>query len=161
VVLGDFNVDHIDHPGSYAELTGTPAPQLGADSECGVRTHLVTYAQYSGRDYKTTAELAINAYDNYYFRVDPAAMNIADSNAVIDNVPELVRKRDLALNASVQHYAELDKRGFKAGGYQHIVNDYAQQIAGDRSHMINLRGSLVGGRLISDHLPVVWDITLS
>ena len=41
-----------------------------------------------------------------------------------------------------------------------LVYDYGRQLSGDPSHIINLTGSLVGGRLISDHLPVVWDITI-
>ena len=160
VLLGDFNVDFLSSPGSYSSIRGTPRPDLGATEFVHDRTHLVTYRYFSPREYKTTASLAINAYDDIFGGASPAVVGVAGAGAQVKNIPEQVRTRTLQLDASVRHYEELDQRGFTSDEYKDVVFDYARQLAGDPSHYINLVGALVGGRLISDHLPVVWDITI-
>lgn len=162
ITLGDFNVDYVSANGGYAPLEGTGAGQLGATAaDLNVNTHLVTYANYT-RTMKTTDDLAVNLYDNLFTRVNAAtASPVTAAAADVYNVPEDVRNRRLELNASVQHYAELDQRGFQgSNAYQDFVTDYARQIAGDPSHLITVKGSLVGGRLISDHLPVTMQLTI-
>jgi hypothetical protein len=160
VLLGDFNVDFLAFPGSYSSIRGTPRPDLGATQFVRDTTHLVTYRRYSPRDFHTTPELAINAYDDIFGGASPAVVGVVGADAQVKNIPEQIRTRELALKDSVWHYKELDQRGFDSDAYLDVVYDYAGQLAGDRSHLINLTGSLVGGRLISDHLPVVWDITI-
>jgi hypothetical protein len=160
VLLGDFNVDFLAFPQDYGSIRGTPRPRLGATQFVNDTTHLVTYYRYSPRDFHTTAELAINAYDDIFCRTTPTVVGVAGAQAQVMNIPEQVRTRELQLKASVDHYRVLDQRGFTSDAYNELVYDYARQLAGDWSHVINLTGSLVGGRLISDHLPVVWDITI-
>jgi len=159
-LLGDFNVDFLAFPGSYSSIRGTPRPDLGANQFVRDTTHLVTYARYSPRDFHTTPELAINAYDDIFGGSSPAVVGVVGAWSQVKNIPEQIRTRELELNASVRHYEELDQRGFTSAEYKDMAYDYANQLSGDWSHLINLTGSLVGGRLISDHLPVVWDITI-
>src|SRR5437764_519666 len=116
--------------------------------------------RYSPRDFHTTPELAINAYDDIFGGSSPAVVGVVGAWSQVKNIPEQIRTRELELNASVRHYEELDQRGFTSAEYKEMAYDYANQLSGDWSHLINLTGSLVGGRLISDHLPVVWDITI-
>ena len=160
VLLGDFNVDFLAYPGDYSSIRGSPRPSLGAAQHVNATTHLVTYQRYSPRDFHTTPELAINAYDDIFVGMTPAVVGVVGAQARVENIPEQVRTRRLQLNDSVEHYRELDQRGFIGNDYNELVYDYGRQLAGDRSHDINLTGSLVGGRLISDHLPVVWDIAI-
>jgi hypothetical protein len=160
VLLGDFNVDFLAYPGDYSSIRGTPRPDLGATQFVNDTTHLVTYRRYSPRDFHTTPELAINAYDDIFGGASPAVVGVVGAGARVINIPEQIRTRQLQINDSVWHYRELDQRGFDSNEYNELVYDYGRQLAGDPSHIINLTGSLVGGRLISDHLPVVWDITI-
>lgn len=162
VATGDFNVDYQAARAAYDPIVGTDARELdGNAADANVETHLVTYADYT-RTMSTTADLAVSLYDNFFTIVDPAATNpVTAALADIYNVPEDVRQRRLVLGPSVQHYAELDQRGFAGSvSYQDYVTDYARQIGGDPSHLINVKGSLVGGRLISDHLPVTMQLTV-
>lgn len=162
MLTGDFNVDY--YPGSYAysTITGGAVNQLAATGHIDDKTHLLTYRQYDPRVDKTTADLAVNDYDNFFTRIAPAVPAAATvGNPRVIDVPELVRTRRVTLNESVQHYQVLDKRGFSSGSYLNMVNDFARQIAGDRSHLINTTGALVGGRLFSDHLPTLVDITVN
>ncbi|MEA2690244.1 MAG: hypothetical protein QOJ39_1506 [Candidatus Eremiobacteraeota bacterium] len=158
VLLGDFNVDWLASPNAYAPLTTT----LGATAGINDTTHLVTYSNYSPRVQKTTAELAVNAYDNIFWRLyqnSPVAAAI--TSRAVYNVPEAVRQRFVTLSESVDYYAELDQRGFTSSAYTPFAQDFANQLAGDKSNYINVTGSLVGGRLLSDHLPVFTEITLA
>ncbi|HEU0016221.1 MAG TPA: hypothetical protein VFQ45_21255 [Longimicrobium sp.] len=162
VATGDFNVDYQTARDAYDPLVGNDTRELdGNAADANVNTHLVTYAEYS-RSMTTTADLAVSLYDNFFTIVDPAATSpVTFATADVYTVPEDVRNRRLALSSSVQHYAELDQRGFQGTNtYQDYVTDYARQIAGDPSHLINVKGSLVGGRLISDHLPVTMQLTV-
>lgn len=158
VLLGDFNVDYNNNSAAYAAIVGAN-PQLNATAWVNDNTHLVTYKDYSPRDQKTPASLAINNFDRFFTRITGGAG--AAANPICYPIPDRVSRRKLTLNASVDHYAELDQRGFQGGNYKDIVTDFAQQLTGDSSHIINVRGALVGTRLISDHLPVTLDVTLN
>jgi hypothetical protein len=61
----------------------------------------------------------------------------------------------------VDAYKKLDKRGFISNQYADLATDFAKQIAGDKSHIITIAGTLVGGRLVSDHMPVSISYTIS
>jgi hypothetical protein len=161
VVTGDFNIDYLQQGWLYSALDQNGPRWLDASGWVNDTTHLVTYANYTRR-MTTTSDLAVNAYDNFFTRVNAAtASPVTPANPVVYDVPEDVRTRRLRLKASVQHYAELDQRGFQGSNqYQDFVTDYARQIAGDPSHLITVKGTLVGGRLISDHLPIALQITL-
>ena len=162
MLTGDFNVDYYPGSYSYSAITGGEVGQLAATGHIDDNTHLLTYRQYDPRVDRTTADLAVNDYDNFFTRIAPATpVPATTGNPRVINVPELVRNRLVTLNESVQHYQVLDKRGFSSGSYLNIVNDFARQIAGDRSHVINTAGALVGGRLFSDHLPTLVDITVN
>jgi hypothetical protein len=158
VLLGDFNVDWLRNTGRYWRLTRAGGEGLGDTGWVTNNTHLVTLTSYTPRDYKTTDDLIVNSYDNFFTR------GVAPANAAYRfrvNVPDLIRRRILKLQESVEHYAELDQRGFSGDEYQDLVNDFASQLTGDTSVNINLNGQLVGSRLISDHLPVVLDLTVA
>lgn len=162
--LGDFNLDIIDDNLRYAPLMGTAAPNLGADAaitDPDMNTHMVTPRGYSRR-LNTTDKLATHLYDNFFVRERPGTTApVVYGNEEVINIAELVRTRAVQLRASVRHYAELDKRGFEEGGYREIVSDFNAQLAGDPSHIINVRGSLAGARLISDHLPTIYEFDIS
>lgn len=160
VFLGDFNIDYRTNAAAYDTLTGAD-PNLGATGWVGFNTHLMTYKKFKEDRPKSTEALLVNDYDNFFTRVNPGtAAAVTPGNPVWDDIPEAVQKRSLVLSASVDHYQELDQRGFSSNPYKDIVSNFASQLTGDKSHIINLSGALVGGRLISDHLPVTLDITL-
>lgn len=160
VLLGDLNVNCLDWPmGACASLAN-----LGAVCCIGATTHLVDYHDYRAdpRRYKTPASLVTNAYDNIFLLVGPTiAGAVTAANGTVVMTPELVKERKLSLNESVEYYRDLDNRGFDSGEYKSIVVDFAQQLAGDPSHYINIPATLLGTRLISDHLPNFADITLT
>lgn len=168
VITGDFNIDFRRDPHFYTALM-QKGPLLGGairllEAEKSIKdpTHLVTTQEFNTRDYKTTKDLAINAFDNFFTMVNPATpATVTFGGAEVPDVPAQVKNRSLTLRESVTHYEELDQRGFSSRPYQNIIRDAASQLTGDKSHLINLRGALVGGRLISDHLPTVVDITLN
>ena len=161
VVTGDFNIDYLGQRWSYSPLDQPGPRRLNATGWIGEETHLVTYGGWS-RAMKTTGDLAVNAYDNFFTRVSAAtATAVTPANPTVHDVPDAVRRRRLRLGASVQHYADLDQRGFTGKHpYQDFVTNYTSQIGGDRGNDITVKGALVGGRLISDHLPVSLQITL-
>jgi hypothetical protein len=161
VLLGDFNIDYLTNANAYDTLTGAD-PSLGGTGWINVNTHLMTYKKFKEARPKSTEELVVSDYDNFFTRVNPGTpAAVTPGNPLWHDIPEEVQKRSLVLSASVQYYQELDQRGFSSDPYKDIVNDFASQLNGDTSHIINLTGALVGGRLISDHLPVTLDITLN
>ena len=163
LVTGDFNVDYQVSRSAYDPIVGTDDRELDATTaDANVKTHLVTPGDYSPRTMHDTWALAVNLYDNFFTVVNPATVNpVVVATADIWNVPEDVRLRTLALSASVSHYAELDQRGFQStNAYPDYVKDFTQQLTGDRNNPINVEGALVGGRLISDHLPVTMQLTI-
>jgi hypothetical protein len=143
-------------------LFGTAASALATSAALiEQNTHLVTPKGFNERDFHKTAALAIACYDNFFLRVKPGTTaNVTSTATSCLNIPEDVRQRAVALNASVDHYAELDQRGFVQGDYLATQQDFVRQLTGDRSHLINIRGALYGGRLISDHLPVTLSLTI-
>lgn len=159
LVTGDFNIDR-NNPnpaGGYNGLTG-----MGYAHQIPGRTHLVTASNYSDRDYHSTPELAISGYDNFF--IDPSSLAAAGpctiNNAAVYDIPGAIRTRALTLNASIRHYAELDQRGFVGSqAYLSTVVDFVKQLRGNA--LINYRAALIGGRLISDHLPVSIDLTIA
>jgi hypothetical protein len=166
VLTGDFNLNWLDgaERGLYAPATGANWPQLGATLYIQQGTHLTTYGNYSPRTMPNTADLAVNDYDNVLVRNSPAALS---PNTVagpgVRNVPEEIRLRRTKLYQSVDHYAELDKKGFESGQYKSFATDYLNQLGAPGRFMaspINVKGSLVGARLISDHLPVYATLQL-
>jgi hypothetical protein len=185
VVTGDFNVDFFRSPKNYNPLAKQEFPSLGCPGYLPLpgsdpkyvpkNTHLVTFSDFSQRVQKATWQLAVSAYDNFFVRGSaanggafpppPAAAgggNRRVAEVRVSDVPALVMNRTLKLKDSVQHYAELDQRGFDGStAYLTATQDFANQLAGDKGNYINLQGALIGGRLISDHLPVITDIQLA
>lgn len=166
ILTGDFNLNWMDPAEAplYQPIVGSTYPRLGAAPAVTAGTHLTTYYGYS-RTMKNTEDLAVNGYDNHFLRNGPDAMSPAalQSPRVVD-VPNAVQNRTLKLWESVEHYAELDKKGFAAGQYKSFAVDFAQQLgyAGSFSGSpINVKGALVGGRLVSDHLPVFASFRLA
>jgi hypothetical protein len=161
VLTGDFNVDYTKRKLLYAPIEKSGMYQLGATSRIGSNTFLMNYDQYDSRLHKTTAALAIRNYDNFFFRIapkQPVAAQAAPGR--VYDVPELVRNRDVELCESVDRYKELDQRGFHDLPYEPVVTNFSNQLTGDKSIQINLLGSLMGARLISDHLPTLLTLTV-
>lgn len=161
VLTGDFNVNFIDptQRTGYSSVEGVAYPDLGGVPAIKDGTHLVTPKFFSQRDFKSTAQLPISGFDNFFLRSGPPApAAVTFAGPLTTNIPELIRIRQIKLLDSVSHYAELDQRGFQAGDYKLPLTDYASQLLGRTA--INLSGSLIGGRIISDHLPVSFTLTL-
>ena len=164
VLTGDFNVDY--NRNAYAPIVGNGVQQLAAtaaitDRTVLPRTMLMTYGEFNAVRPKNTADFAVRNIDNFFVRQSRAYRNSAWVAASrVPNVAEAVRLRHLELRASVWHYAELDQRGFSSGAYQWPVTDFANQLT-NRTTDINYKASLVGTRLISDHLPAITDLTVT
>src|SRR5581483_7608894 len=77
ILTGDFNMNYLSakEAGWYDQITGNTFPELNAKLFIKNNTHLVTYSQFSPRDYKNTGDLAISCYDNLMLGVNPAAAN--------------------------------------------------------------------------------------
>jgi len=108
---------------------------------------------------KDTRQLAVSAYDNHFQRNNPKAMSPANRVAekVVD-VAGYIERRELKLLQSLEHYDELDKKGFEGGAYKDIAVDFAHQLSPQAviaKTPVTTRAALVGARLISDHLPVM------
>jgi len=159
ILTGDFNLNWLNPAEAplYQPIVGSTFPRLGAGAAVDKGTHLTTYYGYS-RTMKDTKDLAVNGYDNHFLRNSPAAMSPATlSGPQVLDVPNAVQNRTLKLWESVDYYAQLDKKGFAAGQYKTFAVDFANQLGYSGSFAgspINVKGALVGGRLISDHLPV-------
>ena len=161
-LLGDFNLDLIDDAPTYDPLLDNTNNALGADATNSfTNTHMITPVNFTTRNQHTTKDLAVALYDNFFIRMLPGqAKPVTFFHRDVIDLADLVKTRKVQLKASVKHYAELDKRGFKAGDYAGIASDFQRQLAGSKSHEINLGGALAGARLISDHLPVLVDLTI-
>ena len=165
VLTGDFNLNYIsdNERDSYNYIVGNAFPNLGANLYITEGTHLVTYANYN-RNMKFTLQLAVNDYDNLMLRTNTAVMSNTDAGAAgVRDVPDLIRQRLLKLYQAVDHYNELDKKGFSGGDYSQFAVNFGRQLSragGFIESPINIEGSLVGARLISDHLPVYFTVRL-
>lgn len=166
ILTGDFNLNWLNPAEAplYQPIVGSTYPRLGATPAVAAGTHLTTYYGYS-RTMKDTEDLAVNGYDNHFLRNSPAALSPSTlSSAKVLDVPGAVQNRTLRLWESVEHYSELDKKGFAAGQYKTFAVDFANQLGYSGAFAgspINVKGALVGGRLISDHLPVFASFRLS
>ncbi|HYH06098.1 MAG TPA: hypothetical protein VEK11_03460 [Thermoanaerobaculia bacterium] len=164
VLTGDFNVDYTRN--AYAAIVGTGRQELGAtaaitDNTVLPDTMLMTYRQFDAVRPKTTAEFAVSNFDNFFLRQSAArGAGAAVSRSEVIDIPEDIYFRSLELRASVAHYRELDQRGFASGEYQWPVADFANQLT-NRTTMVTRKGSLVGARLISDHLPAIIDLRVT
>lgn len=163
-LTGDFN---IDYPApAYNPITGNAIDQLGAAAQITNQTvlpdtMLMTYGRFITDRPRNTAAFAVSNFDNWFVRRSAARPTVpAIRHSEVYNIPEDVRLRDLELDESVRHYRELDQRGFSVANYQQLVTDFANQLTNPTT-MINRAGALVGGRLISDHLPAILDIRLT
>lgn len=163
-LTGDFNIDY--PAGAYAPITGNARDQLGATAHITNQTvlpdtMLMTYRQYIAQRPHNTAAFAVSNFDNWFVRRSAARPTVPDiRHSEVYNIPEDVRLRDLELDESVRHYQELDQRGFSSGDYPTLVRDYAGALT-NPTRMVNYTAALIGGRLISDHLPSVMDIRLT
>ena len=164
VLTGDFNVDYTRT--AYAPIVGTGHRQLGAtagitDATVLPDTMLMTYRQFNSTRPKTTPAFAVSNFDNFFLRQNATrGAGAAVTRSEVIDIPEDIRFRSLELRASVKHYQELDQRGFVSGEYQWPVSDFANQLT-NRTTMVNLKASLVGARLISDHLPSIIDLRIT
>lgn len=165
VVTGDFNVNY--NAAAYEGLVGNNYEELGAlpaivnGTLTTDKTLFMTYNMYKTYRPKSTTELSIRPIDNFFVRNDPGHAGSATIRSA--HVPDLadgVRTRRLRLQESVDHYLELDQRGFIDNPYSNIVSNFAQQLT-NRSSLINYKGSLVGSRLISDHLPTIVELNIA
>lgn len=164
VLTGDFNIDYTR--ASYSALVGSGLHELGGtayinDGTVLPDTMLMTYGQFNANRPKSTAALAVKNFDNFVMRRNSTrgAGAMVGGPEVLD-IPDDVRWRVLQLRASVQHYQELDQRGFASGEYQWPVADFANMLT-NKETGINLKAALVGSRLISDHLPSIIDLTVT
>jgi endonuclease/exonuclease/phosphatase family metal-dependent hydrolase len=159
LITGDFNIDVI-HP-SPKKGYDTLQSEMNYKALIGANSHLVTIDKYSPRTIKTTERLAVHAYDNFF--VDSQSENgvLTSQNGQAINIPELIKTNKIRLNESIDHYAELDQRGFKntSNNYIEPIKDYKNQLLG--STYQNAKGTLIGARLISDHLPVIIDLSIN
>lgn len=168
-VVGDFNVDHPDP--AYQPLTSPAVARstLGfSTSAAGAKSHLHTLAEYRrARPRGGTRGAASHAYDDFFLdggfthAANPGANARACLGTQVVDVVEMIRGRDLLLTHSVDHYAELDKRGFQdsANDYLHPREDFRGQLL-DVGRTVSVYSALLGTRLISDHLPVVVQLQL-
>jgi hypothetical protein len=159
LITGDFNIDII-HP-SPSKGYETLQSNMNYEALIKANTHLVTLDKYSPRTIKTTEGLAIHAYDNFFIDSQSTAGVLSGQSLPPVNVPELIKNNKIRLNESVNHYAELDQRGFKNSSNSYIepIKDYKSQLSGNT--LQNAKGTLIGARLISDHLPVTIDLTIN
>jgi hypothetical protein len=156
VLTGDFNMNF---PSAYY----APIYQLGANGYIRPNTLLITYGAFKTNRPHNTAGLAVRPIDNFFLRTSNAVPNAATAtlpNNAVPNIPDEVTARFLELKESVDHYRELDQRGFEDAPYLDITRNYANQLT-NRNTMINLKGALCGSRLISDHLPTLVDFTIN
>lgn len=168
IVTGDFNIDYATEQKAYAPLEGrarvnAKRMQIGATAYNTIyNTILITPRKFSPRMQKSTSELAHSNIDNHFVALSRNAGFAANqSDCGVLDIANEIRLRSIQLSESVTHYAELDQRGFEAGAYLPALRDYESQLNGDKSHHINLPGSLIGARLISDHLPVVMEVDIN
>jgi len=164
VLTGDFNIDY--NANAYAAIVGNGLKQLGATAYITnntdlPKTMLMTYGQFNSQRPKNTGQFAVKNFDNVIMRRNStrgagAAVPVSE----VVNIGEDIRWRALQLRASVQHYRELDQRGFDSGQYQWPVSDFANMLT-NLSTGVNLKAALVGARLISDHLPAIIDLTVT
>jgi len=158
VFTGDFNVEYGAF--DYARLQGRHRRQLGATAaNSRTNTLLVTYGQYS-RTQKNTWELAVKNLDNFFTRPgNAAARPVTVTPGTVSDIARDVQTRRLPLRESVRHYRQLDQRGFDPNPYLGVTWNFADQLT-NRTTDINIKGALAGARLISDHLPVILDVTV-
>ena len=187
IVTGDFNINYSDTKlhNSYREILapGPNIPAWGGDYlgavpqiPTGTNTFLVTLLGYAfnPRYYNSTSKLAIKNFDNFFVRttapVAPAAGNawtLSPGGGLaapeVLNVPELLRgPKRLRVDVSVKLYASGTKRGFKyMSPYAGIYKNMVEQLAGDSSIIVSTEAALLGGRLISDHLPVKMSMQIT
>ena len=165
VLTGDFNLDYTDttERGAYNVIEGNASPHLDATVKNTVDdTLLMTYGVFKTDRPKLLSDLPNRDYDNFCVRVSPTAgFTVTSANLNVYLTPQEIKTRGIKLRESVGAYAKLDKRGFISNQYSDMATDFANQIGGDKSHIINIAGSLVGGRLISDHLPVAVTLTIT
>lgn len=164
VVTGDFNINYGDiGQTTYYNLLrlNYPPPSIGyAIQNTNQNTHTVDYAHFSLRVYHTTDQLATSNYDNFFIRAYAGAANPATAaNTQVFNLAEAIRLRKLSLSVCVNHYAELDKKGFSSGLYNSYATDFVSQLTNPTTIM-NTKAALVGSRLISDHWPVYSELNL-
>lgn len=165
VLTGDFNVDYISLSAvaNYASIEGVSSPDLGATIEnTNFETLLMGYGKFKTDRPKQIIKLAIHDYDNFCLRVSPTApFTVTSSNLAVYLTAAEIQTRAVKLSQSVKSYAELDKRGFESNQYADMATNFALQIGGHKSHLISIGGSLVGARLISDHLGVSVTYTVT
>jgi hypothetical protein len=172
VITGDFNIDYPD--ASYNPLTGAAAPAASLGFAAGLpagpppppKTHLLTLDEFAvRRPGGNVLNLRTVCYDNFFigggFAAGAGAGRRILNPAVID-IPALVRVRNLKLNQSINHYAELDQKGFSGSDrelYKLAGSDYRKQLTVKEMIMSPI-AVLIGARLISDHLPVIIELQL-
>ncbi len=170
VVTGDFNIDwrNPNPPKGYQGLT----KDLWFSGCYPDTTHLITPGVFDSRLHKLSTDLIVNAFDNFFVKGegnggrftlphDNAGHRHVAANERVD-VPNLLRKRQVFLRSSVKHYAQLDQRGIVGSeAYLPFLKDFKSQLAGVKSNDITLQAALIGGRLVSDHLPVFIELQLA
>lgn len=183
IFTGDFNVHYttggansaynpfvaipIPHPVTPTPNRRPPAPVDSLGFNMAItqeKTHLYrfhTFVKKSRSEKRTTLDLRRNLYDNFFFgghsATYPSAITLVGQSVV--DVPKMFRGDVLELKECLSYYAALDAKGLKDNPYQIRVKNYVNQLR-SRYSTVNLEASLVGARLISDHLPVILEVQL-
>jgi len=157
-IAGNFNVDYMVEPEFYAPIT----TNLGATAGTDAKTLLVTIDAFDPGAYKTTESLAIRAYDNVFVRSSATSSSpVVGQNPQKTDIPGLISNRTLPLNSSVRYYAELDTVGVPAPEtYACLMNSFGRALAADPPENLSVQNSLIGARLVADHLPISLDLVI-
>ncbi len=168
LLTGSFNTGYPDS--LYDALTDEEAPNLGAVVQNAAPgpdyTHLTQLMGYDRFGGKTDElfRLLTDCADNFLLRVDPAVDCPAESDgAEVVLVPEAVQDQTLSFGPAVGDAAALDKAGFGSKLYDGFATHFARQLLRSRlsGDNLDLKATLVGSRLLSDHLPVSLTLTIA
>jgi hypothetical protein len=159
VLTGDFNVDLKT---SFLDYISITSPfHLSAEDQGRFETLFVTYNNFNPRKIHDTDELAVKAYDAFFLATAPnLTAAVTGSDGGWGDIAGRVKQKKIELKDSVWYYQDLDKRGFSKEAYPLVVNDYVNQLTGDKNNNVTIVSALLGARLISDHLPVMFDLTI-
>lgn len=161
VILGDFNVDLITAPKTYAPLTDSTAPNLGATLVSARPTMMITFDDYAQSTITTTEQMTHSAFDNVALQVYPASPTPATATFdTVFDLPKAIMQGKVHVGQSVAAYADLGMRGFSASDDQPFVKAFADQLNGASSDAVSLQAAFTGSRMISDHEAVVVNLTL-
>lgn len=168
VLAGSFPASYPDP--LYDPLTDDEAPSLGAEVQNAAPgpdythlTQLIGYDRFGGKT-DELPKLLLDCTDNYLLRVDPAVDCPAEAGGTeVVLVPEAVQDQTLGFGPAVGSTAALDKAGFGSKLYGGFATHFARQVLRGRlsGEDLDLKATLVGSRLLSDHLPLSFTLTIA